>query len=325
MLHFIVIQNNGYKSVIFLGWKWNYSPSVCDLLRKIVLARAWSEGLDSKAKSKRQWIKKSTTDGDNLKYYTLKHLRTIGNVCSKIQMKLGILIFVPWMSFFVKYDVAVVGTDVKNISSCAFYECNKSKSSLQQAPILLSLFALCDIHRTSFPNVVKHCLQGHKVVHRPAVRKQTDWQGHAATRFGQRGKSGRHRRHNKPIVWALVENTESSHPALHPHCHMTRASKWYNAECIHHDCTGVHPSVIINGKCKKMPMSRLNHFLLPKYRAKIMAWKSVRHQSGKRLKCNRNSVQWFVPVLSSCTVSTLQGDVWTGVTMSWEQQNWQKV
>lgn len=28
-----------------------HSPSVCDLLRKMVLARAWSDGLDSKARS----------------------------------------------------------------------------------------------------------------------------------------------------------------------------------------------------------------------------------------------------------------------------------
>lgn len=38
-----------------------YSPSVCDLLRKMVLARAWSEGLDSKARSKQTKTKKEKT------------------------------------------------------------------------------------------------------------------------------------------------------------------------------------------------------------------------------------------------------------------------
>lgn len=43
------------------------------------------------------------------------------------------------------------------------------------------------------------------------------------------------------------------------------------------------------------------------------------------LEFSGDRVKRFVPVLLSYTVNTLQGDVWTAATMSWELQNWQEV
>lgn len=42
------------------------------------------------------------------------------------------------------------------------------------------------------------------------------------------------------------------------------------------------------------------------------------------LELSGDRVKRFVPVLLSFTINTLQGDVWTAATMSWELQNWQE-